>query len=184
MTYSISKVFVTYHGSLECEINYNYNYNYDCFHTHCLINSHFILQLWENLFQLNITLIVTSLRTIYNMMSKDEILKRRHNIAYRIHTMYMEYIHTWQTLILYSCILHFPQFYAFFHGSSQIPIRRMLHIPRPYVSQLHTVPEFPLYFPSSNCWMCPSLFMCHRFLLRFVICVWHSKASNISLQSP
>ena len=27
MTCSISKGFVTYHGSLECEINYNYNYN-------------------------------------------------------------------------------------------------------------------------------------------------------------
>jgi len=26
MTYSISKGFVTYHGSMECEINYNYNY--------------------------------------------------------------------------------------------------------------------------------------------------------------
>ena len=26
MTCSISKGFVTYHGSLECEINYNYNY--------------------------------------------------------------------------------------------------------------------------------------------------------------
>ena len=32
----------------------------------------------------------------------------------------MEYIHTWQTLILNCCILHFPPFYAFFHGSSQI----------------------------------------------------------------
>ena len=28
MTCSISKGFVTYHGSLEGEINYNYNYNY------------------------------------------------------------------------------------------------------------------------------------------------------------
>jgi len=27
MTCSISKGFVTYHGSMECEINYNYNYN-------------------------------------------------------------------------------------------------------------------------------------------------------------
>jgi hypothetical protein len=26
MTCSISKGFVTYHGSTECEINYNYNY--------------------------------------------------------------------------------------------------------------------------------------------------------------
>ena len=26
MTYSISKGFVTYHGSMECEINYSYNY--------------------------------------------------------------------------------------------------------------------------------------------------------------
>jgi hypothetical protein len=29
MTCFISKGFVTYHGSLECEINYNYNYNYN-----------------------------------------------------------------------------------------------------------------------------------------------------------
>jgi len=29
MTFSISKGFVTYHGSMECEINYNYNYNYN-----------------------------------------------------------------------------------------------------------------------------------------------------------
>ena len=28
MTCSISKGFVTYHGSLECEINYNYDYNH------------------------------------------------------------------------------------------------------------------------------------------------------------
>jgi len=27
MTCSISKGFATYHGSMECEINYNYNYN-------------------------------------------------------------------------------------------------------------------------------------------------------------
>jgi len=27
MTCSISKGFVTYHGSMECEINYNYNYS-------------------------------------------------------------------------------------------------------------------------------------------------------------
>jgi hypothetical protein len=27
MTCSISKGFVTYRGSMECEINYNYNYN-------------------------------------------------------------------------------------------------------------------------------------------------------------
>jgi len=36
MTCSISKGFVTYHGSMECEINYNYNYNYNhfiCTHT-------------------------------------------------------------------------------------------------------------------------------------------------------
>jgi hypothetical protein len=127
---------------------------------------------------------VTSLRTIYNITSQDEILKRTHNIVYRIHTIYMEYIHTRQTLILYSCILHFPRFYAFFHSSSQIPTRRMLHIPRLYVSQLYIVPEFPLYFPSSNCRMCPSLFTCHSFLLRLVIGVWHGKPSNISLQSP
>ena len=31
MTCSISKGFVTYHGSMECEINYNYNYNYNIF---------------------------------------------------------------------------------------------------------------------------------------------------------
>ena len=30
MTCSISKGFVTYHGSMECEINYNYNYNILC----------------------------------------------------------------------------------------------------------------------------------------------------------
>lgn len=100
------------------------------------------------------------------------------------YTIYMEYIHTWQTLILYSYILHFPGFDAFFHGSSQTPIRRMLHIPIPYVSQLYIVPEFPLYFPTSDCRICPSLFMCHSFLLRLVICVWHGNASNISLQSP
>ena len=29
MTCSISKGFATYHGSMECEINYNYNYNYN-----------------------------------------------------------------------------------------------------------------------------------------------------------
>ena len=29
MTCSISKGFVTYHGSMKCEINYNYNYNYN-----------------------------------------------------------------------------------------------------------------------------------------------------------
>jgi len=29
MTCSISKGFVTYHGSMECEINYSYNNNYN-----------------------------------------------------------------------------------------------------------------------------------------------------------
>jgi hypothetical protein len=68
---------------------------------------------------------VTSLRTIYNIMSQDEILKRTHNIAYRIHTIYMEYIYIyiyiWQTLILYSCFLHFPWFYAFFMVLAKYP---------------------------------------------------------------
>ena len=34
MTCSISKGFVTYHGSMECEINYSYNYSYELLLTH------------------------------------------------------------------------------------------------------------------------------------------------------
>ena len=37
MTCSIYKGFVTYHGSMECEINYNYNYNYNYIILHSII---------------------------------------------------------------------------------------------------------------------------------------------------